>query len=195
MDVLEIVYLVAFFLGFGFAVISGLLSGVFSGHGEFGGNVDVSGDQIHAGAHSVAHGDNVPLSPISPVTISLFITSFGATGFVMMHWMRLPVAVHLPVASASGFIVALLFFLVLLKVFRVTQASSHARVSDAIGQEAEITTAIPAEGVGEIAYVVGGTRFTAPAKLIDGKELPQRHIVRIVKIVGNTFIVEKPREK
>ncbi len=190
-DVLEIIYLTAFFLGVGFAVITGLMAGVFSGSLEGAGNVDVSGDQIHAGGHEVAHGDNIQLSPFSPITIAMFVTFFGATGFALKKWAGLPTLVHLPVASISGLVIAALIFFALLKIFKVTQASSHAIASDAIGQEAEVTVPLPADGVGEIAYTIAGSRFVAPAKMIDGKELPQRAIVKIVKIVGNTYIVEK----
>jgi hypothetical protein len=44
--------------------------------------------------------------------------------------------------------------------------------------------------VGEIAYVQGGTRYTAPARATDGKPVGAGKSVRIVKIVGTQFFVE-----
>jgi hypothetical protein len=45
--------------------------------------------------------------------------------------------------------------------------------------------------MGEIAYVVRGSRFTNPARTVDGKELPASVVVKIVKQVGNTYLVQK----
>jgi hypothetical protein len=50
---------------------------------------------------------------------------------------------------------------------------------------------IPNNGLGEIAYTVRGTRLTNSAQSADGKELPARLTVKILKQVGNTYIVEK----
>lgn len=193
MDGIELVYLVAFLLGLGFAVVSGLFSGVFSGGSEMAGNVDVTGGHIEVGHHDVAAGDSVGLSPVSPVTIAMFITTFGGTGLILKKWAALPMILHLPISAVSGLVVAGATFWVFAKILRATQASSHATVNEAVGIEAEIITAIPAEGVGEIAYTVKESRMSAPARTVDGKELPARSVVKIAKIVGGTFFVEKVR--
>jgi len=39
--------------------------------------------------------------------------------------------------------------------------------------------------------VVRGTRFTNPARTVDGKELPAHVTVKIVKQAGNTYYVQK----
>ncbi|MBI2932551.1 MAG: hypothetical protein HYY16_12950 [Planctomycetes bacterium] len=193
MDWIEIVYLVSFFLGLGFAIMSGLLSGVFSGHAEVAGDVDVSGGNIDAGGHAIGHGESVPLSPVSPVTIAMFVATFGGTGIILKKYFLLPAFAHIPIAAVSGFVVAALVFLLFYKIMSVTVASSAPRSDEAVGLEAEIITGIPAQGVGEIAYVLRESRFTAPAKTADGKELPARALVKIVKVVGGTFIVERSK--
>ena len=53
-------------------------------------------------------------------------------------------------------------------MFKKTQSSSESRVSTLIGQTASIVTPIPPDGVGEIAYVQGGSRYTAPARTEGG---------------------------
>jgi membrane protein implicated in regulation of membrane protease activity len=166
---------------------------VFSGAPEMGGDVDVSGGGVHVGGHDVAPGDSLSLSPVSPVTIAMFIASFGGTGLILKKLAAMPMYVHLPAAMVSGFVVAGAVFLMFAKVMRATQASSHASADEVVGSEAEVLTAIPAEGVGEIAYTARGSRMNAPAKTVDGKELPAHAIVKIVKVVGGTYIVEKPR--
>ena len=78
-------------------------------------------------------------------------------------------------------------------MFQATQASSQATVSEVIGKEAHVTVPIPNHGVGEIAYSIGGMRYTNSAQTTDGKELPANMIVKVVKRVGNTFVVEKSK--
>jgi hypothetical protein len=63
-------------------------------------------------------------------------------------------------------------------------------VATLVGQAASIVTPIPENGVGEIAYVQGGTRYTAPARATDGKPVGAGKGVRIAKIIGTQFFVE-----
>ena len=75
-------------------------------------------------------------------------------------------------------------------MFRKTQSSSESRVADLIGQTAAIVTPIPENGVGEIAYVQGGTRYTAPARAEKGGAIAAGKTVKITRIVGTQFYVE-----
>jgi len=79
------------------------------------------------------------------------------------------------------------------KVFQVTQGSSEAIVADLVGVEAEVITAIPAEGLGEIAYNAKQARYNAPARTVDGKSLGPHTVVKIVRVLGGTYFVEKVR--
>lgn len=188
-DVLEFIYLVCFFLGLGFAVLSGLLAGVFTGHAEaqFDSSPHMDGGGALDGSHSAG---NVHYSPLSPVTIAMFISTFGGIGLLLKK-ADLPMFVHLPAAAFSGIVVGGLVSYAFYKIMLVTQASSHARMNEAIGLDAEVTIPIPHVGMGEIAYVLAGSRYTNPAKTVDGKELPVSTPVRIVQQVGTTFIVQK----
>ena len=53
-------------------------------------------------------------------------------------------------------------------MFKQTESSSESHVATLIGQDAAIVTPIPENGVGEIAYVQGGSRYTAPARTEKG---------------------------
>lgn len=197
MEIVEIVYLVCFFLGLGFAIISGLLSGVFSGGAEAhvdvggGGDVDVGGGHAGAEGHGGSMDGTVHFSPMSPVVLSMFIATFGGAGIVFKKALSLPLAAHVPLALASALGVAGAVFYVFYKIFAATQSSSEARAADVIGMEAEVTVPIPHQGLGEIAYRIAGARYTNPARTADGKELPAHAQVRIVRFVGNTYIVQK----
>jgi len=189
MDVLEFVYLVCFFLGLGFALLSGLLAGVFTGHA--GAHIDSAPHMDGGGALDGAHSaGNVSFSPLSPVSIALFVATFGGVG-ILMKKAGFPLWVHIPTAAFSGMIVGGLVSYMFYRIMLATQASSHARANEAIGTEAEVTIPIPHVGLGEVAYVLRGSRYTNAAKSVDGKELPVSTLVKIVNQVGTTFIVQK----
>ena len=189
-DVLEFIYLVCFFLGLGFAVLSALLSGLFTGHLDA--HVDhggFHGDGGHLHPHS-SEG-SVHYSPLSPVTIAMFISTFGGTGILVKRFVDPRFFVHLPAAAVAGIAVGGFVSYFFYKILSTTQSTSQPRAGEAIGLEAEVTVPIPNNGLGEIAYTVRGTRLTNTAQSSDGKELPARLTVKIVKQVGNTYIVEK----
>jgi membrane protein implicated in regulation of membrane protease activity len=181
-DVLEFVYFVCFFLGLGFAILSGLLAGVFTGGGE--GHVD-------GGAVGGPHEGHVQFSPLSPVTIATFIATFGGTGILLKRLLGWPAILHIPVAAVAAIAVAGALSWLFYKIMASTQSSSLASAEEMIGLEAEVTVPIPHGGLGEIAYTVRGARFTNPARTVDDKELPARTTVKIVKQVGNSCIVQK----
>lgn len=50
-------------------------------------------------------------------------------------------------------------------------------------------TPVPENGVGEIAYVQGGMRYTAPARVEHGQPLANGSSARITRVVGSQFYV------
>lgn len=194
MDGIELIYWVCFFLGFGFAVVSGLLAGVFSGGGM---HVDVGGGHVDVGhgghGHDGHSSGTVHFSPLSPVVLAMFIASFGGTGIILMKYLHWPLFQHLPVAAVSGLAIAGAVFAFFHKIFSVTQASSESIAEEMVGQEAEVTVPLPHQGLGEIAYTSRGARYTNPAQSEDGKELPAGTPVKIVKLIGSIYVVQKIR--
>ena len=81
-------------------------------------------------------------------------------------------------------------FLLFNWMFKQTQSSSESQVTALVGATATIITPIPAQGVGEIAYVDHGTRYTAPARALSGLAIPTGQTVKISKIVGSQFYVD-----
>jgi membrane protein implicated in regulation of membrane protease activity len=191
-DVLEFIYLVCFFLGLGFAVLSALLSGILTGHMDSHIHFDSGG--MHAdGAdlHSHPGEGSVHYSPLSPVIVAMFIATFGGTGVLYKRLVNPSLFVHLPLAAVSGVAVAGSLFWILYHLLATAQSTSHPRAGEAVGIDAEITVAIPNEGLGEIAYTLRGSRFTSPARTVDGKELPAGKAVKIVRQVGQICFVQK----
>jgi membrane-bound ClpP family serine protease len=185
MDV--VVYSICFGAGLLFAVASAFLGHLFGGH-DVGGHVELG-----TGGHAEAgfQDSGLPgLSPFSPTTITAFITAFGAFGLIFTQitatqspWISAPLAILGALLVAAG-VVALFTYL-----FHVTQSSSESHVATLVGMTATIITPIPANGVGEIAYVQAGTRYSAPARDERGAPVSSGQTVKIVRIVGSQFYV------
>ena len=54
---------------------------------------------------------------------------------------------------------------------------------------ATVITPIPAGGVGEIAYVQAGSRYSAPARAEDSTAFSSGATVKITRVIGTQFYV------
>lgn len=158
---------------------------------------DVGGDHEAPGDHDLGDidaGDGMPtISPLSPVTLATFATSFGGVGLILDK-AHMPALVSFPVAGASGFVIATGVFYLFYKVFSITQSTSSVAERHTINRRADVITPIPAGGIGEIAYVLGGRRFNAPARSEDGEEVGSGTAVVIVRKAGTIFVVKRAAE-
>src|ERR1051326_5712866 len=184
---LFLVYASFLVIGLFVSLRSAFMSHVFGGH-------DVGHDahsDLGTGGHAEA-GYNMPgFSPFSPTVIASFVTAFGGFGMIFskIEATRNP-WISAPLAVVSGFVIAAAVFWVFDQLFSKTQGSSESQVGALIGATATIISPIPANGVGEIAYVDNGTRYTAPARVATGMALATGQTVKISKIVGSQFYVE-----
>jgi len=113
--------------------------------------------------------------------LSCFVTAFGACGLILSRIESTRnVWISAPISAVAGVSMASLAFVLFNWMFKKTQSSSESRVASLVGQAASIITPIPANGVGEIAYVQGGTRYTAPARTESGSPVPAGEPVRIL---------------
>jgi hypothetical protein len=55
---------------------------------------------------------------------------------------------------------------------------------------ASLASSIPENGVGEISYVYGGSRYSAPARSENGSAIASGKTVKITRIVGTQYYVE-----
>ncbi len=176
MEVIEIIYFVCFLVGLGFAVISGLFSGI-------GGDVDAGGGDLDV-------GDAAGFSPLSPVVIATFIATFGGVG-IILYQLQLPVYLQIPIAAGAAVLLSAGIFFLFWKVVSSTSSQSQPTMDDVIGIEAEVITPVPSNGMGSISYTAREQRYQGPARSLDNSEIPARSLVRIVKVVSNTFYVER----
>jgi membrane-bound ClpP family serine protease len=169
------------------------ITSAIAGH-FFGGGDSHPGPDVGTGGHAEAGFDHTGMPGISffsPTVLASFITAFGAFGLIFT---RIPatnsVWISAPLAALGGAAVAGGVFLMFNAMFKSTQSSSESRQSTLVGLAASIITPIPENGVGEIAYVQGGTRYTAPAREDKGRPVANGRAVKICRIVGNQFYVQ-----
>lgn len=185
-----LIYVICLGVGLLFTLLSFLFGHHFGGGHEA--HVAGSGGHAEAGPDS---SDMPGVSALSPSIISAFITAFGGFGIIFkrIHATDNPF-VSAPLAFLGAFVVAGILLGVLRMIFKETQSSSESRLSKVVGTVANVITPIPENGVGEIAYVKAGTRYTAPAREESGLAVANGRAVRIVRIIGSQFYVttDKP---
>jgi RNA polymerase sigma factor (sigma-70 family) len=184
------IYSVCFGVGLLFAILSALLGHLFGGHGEVGhgGMPHVEGG-AHGHAEAGSGTDDMPgFAPIGPTTIATFVTAFGGIGMVLTRIGETQ-ALAGPLSALGAALIAGSVGWLFSVLFRHTQSSSEGHVRELIGQEATVITPIPEKGVGEIAYVQGGSRYSAPAREETGAFVAGGATVRIVRIVGSQYYV------
>ena len=209
MGALNCVYLALFAIGVGYAIVAALMGGLSHFHlpgvdvdvhtpdvdvhpggidihpGDVDTHVEVSGHDL---AHDVDHPD-VRLSPLSPITIATFITTFGGTGVIINSLTHLSPVLGLFISAVSGVALAGVVFLIYVRVLGAVQSSSEVRAGELVGQSAEVSVSIPEGKLGEIMLVARGTRVKSPARSVDGQPVPRGTRVEIVEEAGNVVIV------
>ena len=178
-------YFFCLLVGLIYAIIATILGGH---HFDFGGGHDIA-----VGGHDVGtemSGGEVQFSPLSPVVIATFITSFGAMGLISLFALKISPLLSVLVSVVVALAIAAVVFMAFAKLFSVTQSSSEAQIGELIGTIGEVTTPISATGLGEVAYVQRGSRYSSPAKSVDGNPIDRNASVKIVKVVGNTIYVQ-----
>lgn len=183
-----LIYSIIFGVGLVFTLVSAVL-----GH-FFGGGHEVHTD-IGTGGHAEAGFQDAGMpgmSPFSPTIIASFVTAMGGLGMIFssVHATE-KVWISAPLAILGGLFIAGGVFFMFETFFRKLQSSSESHVAALLGQTATIITPIPASGVGEIAYVQAGTRYTAPAREERGAAVASGQAVKIVRIVGTQFYVRQ----
>jgi len=183
------IYAICLVLGLLFTIVSAVAGHVFGSDHDIG-----HGGDVGTGGHAEAgfdHSGMPGLSFFSPTVLASFVTAFGAFGMIFT---RIPVTSSVwasaPLSAVGGGLIAWLVFLLFNAMFKKTQSSSESHVASLAGQTASIITPIPENGVGEIAYVQGGTRYTAPARAEDAKPIGNGQTVTISRVVGTQFYVK-----
>lgn len=198
---LNCIYFFLFALGVGYALVA-VIFGEISHFSIPGVDIDIPGLDLHPGGpdihlempfhHDISHDVDHPevgLSPLSPITIATFITTFGGTGLILRALFSLHPAFELLISTVSGLVLAGVMFLLYGRVLMGMQGSSEVQSGELVSRSAETTTPIPAGQVGEIALVVRGARTRYPARSIEEQPIPRGAVVEIVEETGSVVLV------
>ncbi len=180
-SLLNIVYAAALFIGVVYAFFLLFFQGIGDALGDF--DLDLDGDlDVDTDGASEAVG-------ISMLAIASFVSAFGASGLISVTLLGAGRAVSLILALGGGLIIGLLAQLMFMYVLSPT-ISSEIRQAKLVGMTGEITTPIPANGVGQIALIAEGSRITFSARSTKhGEVVPRGMPVRVERISGNIAYV------
>ena len=167
---LTLTYIILAVAGCGYVLVALALGQVFEGDGATDGTFQFP-----------------LLSPSGLATLAGSLGAFGLIvqfGFGLSDWPSVLVAV--PLAFVFSYAATYAAWRVLVG----SSTTSAIAAADLAGVEAEVITPIPAGGVGEAAAAVGGQRFTAPAREVDGLEVRRGAVVSVVRLAGSTLYVK-----
>ena len=164
-----------------------------------------AGDSVHPAGASPHHADARhpalstsksfnPLSllttwlPLRPTALICFAAVTGGAGTILIRlgWSG-PLSHIIPITSGYG--LSMLLGVVLPKRLRRAQNTSAAERYELIGIPATVTSAILENGFGRIAYTARENAFSAPARHVEGRRVPQGARVVICEIKDNVYYV------
>lgn len=207
MQLLENIFLGMFLVGFLFTVVSAILSGAlshtfgegtaFDAHGAHPGSMGGDVHHVPGAGHAEvgwAQHELPGFSPLSPTTLSAFVTAAGGMGWAAMRWWEWGPWAASALALVCGLAFAALVFFGMSLMFRVTQGSSMVALDSLVGMEAEVSLVIPPGALGEVVFVRNGQRATMAARCADGAAVARGATVVIKSVSPTQFIVEETRE-
>jgi membrane protein implicated in regulation of membrane protease activity len=159
--------------GFIFVMASALLGDVFE-HGDFDHDAD---------------GHSAGPSILSSRILSVFVTAFGCFGAIGIH-LGWGVGASTALGFGGGVLFAGLIY-VFASFLYSQQASSTVRTADLVGNTAQVSVAIPHDGMGQVRCTLGDTVVEKVARAANNEEIPVNTLVRIKSIVGEVVFVER----
>ncbi len=159
---------------------------VHAGHGGQGGQPG------HAGTAASGHHDlGVPgPSPVNVSTAMIFVTWFGAAGYILRAYYGSLAAVSFLVATVAGLAGAWLVYLFLAKLLWRHQTELDPANYQIVGTLGRLSSPIRAGGTGEIVYSLDGKQCVDGARSTDGSTLPLGAEVVIARYEGGLAYVE-----
>ncbi len=176
-----LIFLVLALVGIAFLLISAVL----------GGDHDFSAEHEFSFEHGYEVGSDHEAGggpgPFSLRVISLFVTAFGAVGAICRYY-----GASYILSSFIGFGGGVLtggIGLQIMRFFWRQQATSTICSDDLINSNAEVKTAIPPSGVGQISVVVKNQLRYMPARAKDGATIEEGATVRILACPGGSSVI------
>jgi hypothetical protein len=203
-DTLNCVYFVLFLVGLGYAIFIVVTGGLHEidlpnvdidiPHIDLPGDVDIPGADVHVGGPDIPSGGidtpDVAVSPLSPITIATFITTFGGLGVLSNQVFFLDVRWGLVVATGGALLTSGVMYLLVTQLLIRSQASSELHQSELISRQAEVTVPIGENALGQVTYLTKSGRMSSIARSVDGQPIGRGQLVTIVRTIGPQVLVK-----
>lgn len=170
-------------------LLSGLVLGVFA-------MLYGTERRVHpAVAPHERHSEHDPASEPSPLfnlaSLAAFTFGFGLTAYLLTSKTSLPMAAQVVVAAVTGALAMTLQSVLIARwaipSARAEQVDERYLLQGTIGR---ITNTIPADGSGEMLYVLDGATYTLPARSLDSASVSDNTEVVIDRVEGGVAYVE-----
>ena len=146
----------------------------------------------HGGDAAAAdHGASMAApSPVNVSTAMIFVTWFGAAGYILRAYYSSAAALSFLVATVAGLVGGWLVYLFLVRVLWRHQAELNPADYQVVGALGRISSSIRSGGTGEVVYVLDGKQRVDGARSADGSGLPLGVEVIITRYEGGLAYVE-----
>jgi membrane protein implicated in regulation of membrane protease activity len=157
-------------------------------HGHFGHGH--AGSHAGTGEHASAHRDiaDAP-SPLNLSSAMVFLTWFGATGYILHVYYGALAGLSLAAAVLVGWTGAMLIYLFMARVLWRGQTELDPRNYQIAGAVGRVTSSIHAGGTGEVVYTLDGKRRVDGARSLDGTPIASGTEVAVVRYDGGLAYV------
>ncbi|EGK09577.1 nodulation efficiency protein D [Desmospora sp. 8437] len=138
----------------------------------------IIGDLLEGLTEGITGGSSM----FHPVVWVGALTAFGAAGLILSKTTPLEGAFLSLSALGLSVVASVLLYLLVVKPMENAESSVGFRMSDLIGRQGEVITAIPAEGCGELLVWTGGGHTNQIASSLHHHPIPQGARVIIRKV-------------
>ncbi|MDO9536853.1 MAG: NfeD family protein [Thermoplasmata archaeon] len=168
------------------AIICAVMLIIMAAFADFGGDAGFDGVDMHLDTGADAgfgdfHGAGI--SPLSIPIILVFGTLFGAFGAVFED-MEMNTILVPTLSALIGVAITAVIFVLLVKVFVKSQATTQVHIKDLVGSDGETTMPIKPGSPGQI-MVITEERGRTLVSAVSEVDIPTNAMVNIVGIAGN----------
>ena len=192
-DTLNCIYTTLLFIGVGYAIFIVVTGGV-TDIDMPDMDIDIPGADISIGGADIPAGGldapDVSVSPISPITIASFITTFGGIGIISIQLFNVRPEMSLVFSTVVGLAAAGLMYAFVSQFLVRSQGSTMVRRGELVGLQGEVTVPIGETTPGQVSYVTKSGRMKSMARSVDGSAIPRGQFVTIVRTIGPQVLVE-----
>jgi membrane protein implicated in regulation of membrane protease activity len=196
---LTVAYLALAVLGGGYIVVAAALGHLTDAGGHDAGGHGGGGDSsygVDQGGHGHVTASDGAVTPFhfpffSPLALATLFAAFGGYGLIALYGLQVGDGPSVAFAAPAALITAYAVTYLAHRIVTGSRGSSQIRLDRIVGAAGEVTTPIPANGLGEATVMVGAQRYSAPARDASGQGLPRGTSIVVQRMAGTTLVVSR----